>query len=102
MAASRTRKKAKQKKTAEQRNRQEQARINKMRQVLGPAMDAAPACRECHGERQAVEREDIPAEDWQKLEPLIPQLAAQGLAPRQFVYCPTCREYAIMGDWASF
>jgi len=102
MAASRTRKKAKQKKTAEQRTRQEQAKFHKMRQVFGPTMDAVPACQECHGERQAVEQENIPVEDWQKLEPLIPQLAGQGLSPRQFVHCSNCQEYAILSGWTSF
>jgi hypothetical protein len=102
MPASRTRKKASQKKAAEHRQREQKARHEAVKRYFGPLLDKVPNCTTCQGERAEVAQEEVPAEKWEKLAPMREALAAQGLAVRQIAYCPHCQEYSVLSDWNSF
>lgn len=102
MPASRTRKKASQKKASANRQREQQHRHAAFKQSLGALLDGVPNCTTCGGERVEVTQAQVPAETWENMAPMRASLDAQGLAVGQIAYCANCQEYSILSDWNSF
>ena len=101
MPASRTRKKATQKKAAQNRQRQQQAQHQAFKQIFGAALDAVPKCTDCQGERVEVSPDQVPADTWEAMAPMRDTLEAHG-GVRQVAYCPSCNQYSVLGGWGSF
>ena len=51
-------------------------------------------CRTCGSDRTTVPASEVPAEVRATLE--------KSTKIKDFVYCPTCKEYSGLGEWASF
>ena len=102
MPASRTRKKATQKKASANRQREQQHRHEAFKRSLGTLLDGVPNCTACKGERIEVTQEQVPAETWENMAPMRESLDAQGLAVGQIAYCAHCKEYSLLSDWNSF
>jgi hypothetical protein len=102
MPTSRTRKKATQKKAAQNIQREQQARHQAFKRVVGAALNDVPNCTDCHGERVEVRPDQVPAETWEGMAPMRAALEAQGSSVRQVAYCPRCNQYSVLGGWESF
>lgn len=102
MPASRIRKKATQKKTAQHRQREQQAQNQAFKQRLGTLLDGVPACADCGAERVEVTQEQVPAETWEKMAPMREGMAAEGAAFKQIAYCARCKQYSLLSDWGTF
>lgn len=102
MPASRTRKKASQKKVIANRQREQQTRNEAFKRSLGPLLEGVPNCTTCKGKRVEVTQEQVPVDTWSNMAPMRESPAAQGLAVSQIAYCEPCKEYSILSDWNTF
>jgi hypothetical protein len=102
MPASRTRKKATQKKAAQNRQREQQAQHQAFKRSLGTLLDGVPACTDCGAERVEVTQEQVPAETWEKMAPMREGMEADGAAFKQIAHCASCKQYSLLSDWGTF
>ena len=99
MPASRNRKKATQKKAAQNRQREQQTRHRAFKQSLGSLLDEMPNCTDCGAERVELTQEQVPAETWEKMAPMREGMEAEGMAIAQIAYCASCNQYSVLSDW---
>jgi hypothetical protein len=102
MPASRTRKKASQKKATANRQREQQARTEAFKRNLEPLLSGIPDCTTCKGKRVTVTQTQVPVDTWNNMAPMRESLAAQGLTTEQIAYCEACKEYSLLSGWNSF
>jgi hypothetical protein len=94
MAASRTRKKAQQKKKTEQRVHEENARRTAFRAAFASFSNKVQVCTTCNGERVEVCLEEVEASQREGVEKMLVEMAEGGVAADQLVYCKACNAYS--------
>lgn len=102
MPASRTRKKAQDKKKAEKRVREENARIAAFRRASAAFFEGVQPCTTCKGERIEVCLEEVEASQQAGVEKMLTEMIENGMEAEQLVYCKKCNAYSALTGPTSF
>lgn len=94
MAASRTRKKAQQKKKTEQRVHEENARRSAFKAAFTYFSDTVQVCTTCNWERVEVCLGDVESSQREAVEKMLVDMMEGGVEAEQLVYCKTCNTYS--------
>lgn len=102
MAASRTRKKAQQKKKTEQRAHEENARRTAFKGTFAYSSNMVQVCTTCKGERVEVCLEEVEASQREGVEQMLIGMIESGVEAEQLVYCKNCNAYSAFSRPMSF
>jgi 5'-deoxynucleotidase YfbR-like HD superfamily hydrolase len=102
MPASRTRKKAQEKKKTEKRVREENARAAAFKRVFEDFSNTIQPCTTCKSERVEVCLEEVEESQREAVEKMLTQMMESGMEANQLVYCKECNEYAGLSSPTAF
>jgi len=102
MPASRTRKKAQEKKKTEKRIREENTRITAYKRVSAAFLEGVQPCTTCQGERVEVCLEEVETSQRTGVEKMLFEMMESGMEADQLVYCKECNAYSAFSTPISF
>jgi hypothetical protein len=102
MPASRTRKKAQDKKKTEKRVSEEKARIAAFKRISTAFFEGVQPCTTCKSERVEVCLEEVEMSQRIGVEKMLTEMMESGMEADQLVYCKKCNAYAAMSSPMSF
>lgn len=102
MPASRTRKKAQEKKKTEKRVREEKARISAFKRLSALFSEGVQPCTSCKGERVEVCLEEVEASQRIDVEKMLYEMMESGMEAEQLVYCAKCNAYSALSGSTAF
>jgi hypothetical protein len=102
MPASRTRKKAQEKKKTQNRVREENARIAAFKHIFAELSEGVQPCTTCRSERVEVCLEEVETSQRLGVEKMLSEMMESGMEADQLVYCKSCNAYAALSSPQSF
>jgi hypothetical protein len=102
MPASRTRKKAQEKKKTEKRVHEENARITAFKRISAAFFEGVQPCTACKGERVEVCPEEVETSQRVGVEKMLTKMMESGMEADQLVYCKDCNAYSALSSPTSF
>ncbi len=102
MPASRTRKKAQEKKKTEKRVREENAQISAFKHFSAAFLEGVQPCTTCQSERVEVCLEEVETSQRIGVEKMLFEMVECGMEADQLVYCKKCNAYSALSSPMSF
>lgn len=102
MPATRTRKKAQEKKKTEKRIKDENSRISAFKRVAAAFFSGVQPCTACKSERVEVCLEEVETSQRAGVEKMLVEMMESGNEAEQLVYCKTCNAYSALSGPVAF
>jgi hypothetical protein len=102
MPASRTRKKAQEKKKTEKRVREENARAAAFKGIFEAFSNTIQPCTTCKGKRVEICLEEVEESQREGVEQMLIQMIEGGIEAEQLIYCKNCNAYSALSSAMEF